>query len=221
MNTLTTNATATTARDTSRLLSVLGGRRGLLDGALPPVVVVAVNALAGLATGPAARVQPLWWALGAAAGTATVLIVLRLVRGETVRATLRGIAGLAVAAGVAAWTGQARDFFLPGIYVDATYAVGFAGSVLVGRPLVGYLYVALFRRHRDWRAHRRLRRLFALATLGWSAVYGLRVAATSYLYRTDEPELLALAKLLLGWPLTALAVVLTLAALRRPVQAHA
>ena len=219
MNTPTTSAT--TAHETSRLLSVIGGRRGLVDGALPPVVFVAVNALAGVATGPAARVQPLWWALGAAAGTATVLTVLRLVRGETVTAALRGIAGLAVAAGVAAWTGQARDFFLPGIYVDAAYAVGFAGSVLVGRPLVGYLYVALFRRHRDWRTHPRLRRLFALATLGWSAVYGLRVAATSYLYRTDEPELLALAKLLLGWPLTALAVVLTLAALRRTVLAHA
>ena len=183
---------------------------------------VAVNALAGLATGPSARVQPLWWAVGAAAGTATVLIVVRLVRGETVRAALRGIAGLAVAAGVAAWTGQARDFFLPGIYVDAAYAVGLAGSVLVGRPLVGYLYVALFRRHRDWRAHRRLRLLFTVATLGWAGVYGLRVAATSYLYRTDEPDAsLALAKLLLGWPLTALAVVLTLAALRRVVQAHA
>lgn len=219
MNTLTTKAT--TAHETSRLLSVLGGRRGLVDGALPPVVFVAVNALAGLATGPVARVQPLWWALGAAAGTVTVLIVLRLVRGETVRAALRGLAGLAVAAGLAAWTGQARDFFLPGIYVDAAYAVGLAGSVLVGRPLVGYLYVALFRRHRDWRAHRRLRRLFTVATLGWAAVYGFRVAATSYLYRTDEAELLALAKLLLGWPLTALAVVLTLAALRRVAQDHA
>ena len=143
------------------------------------MVFVAVNALAGVATGPAARVQPLWWALGAAAGTATVLTVLRLVRGETVTAALRGIAGLAVAAGVAAWTGQARDFFLPGIYVDAAYAVGFAGSVLVGRPLVGYLYVALFRRHRDPGGPTPAATPVRPATLGWSAVYGLRVAATS------------------------------------------
>jgi MFS family permease len=201
--------------DTSTLLEKLGGRRGLVDGALPPVVFVVVNAVTGLLLGPLAPVPPLWWALGAATGTACALIVARVVRGEPVAAAIRGLIGLALAAALAAWTGQARDFFLPGIYVDGLYAAAFAGSALVGRPLVGYLYVALFRRHHDWRTNPRLRRLFTLATFGWTAVYALRVTATSYLYRLDVPALLAIAKIALGWPLTVLAVVATLGALRR------
>lgn len=201
--------------DTSHLLQRLGGRRGLVDGALPPLVFVAVNALVGLVAGPAAAAQPLWWALAAAAGTAVVLIGLRVVQGQAANAALRGLAGLAVAAAVAAWTGQARDFFLPGIYVDAAYAVAFAASAVLGRPLVAYLYVALFRRHRDWRTDPRLRRLFTAATVGWTVIYALRVAATTYLYRADAPEFLALTKLLLGWPLTVLGVMATVAAVRR------
>jgi hypothetical protein len=55
----------------------------------------------------------------------------------------------------------------------------------------------------------------AVATWGWALAYALRVAVQVFLYRLDEPELLALAKLALGWPLTAVAVVLTLRAARR------
>ena len=55
----------------------------------------------------------------------------------------------------------------------------------------------------------------AVATWGWTVVYAVRVAVQLVLYRTDEPELLALAKLALGWPLTAVAVLLTLRAARR------
>jgi hypothetical protein len=201
--------------DTSHLLQRLGGRRGLVEGALPPLVFVAVNALVGLLAGPAAAGQPLWWALAAAAGTTVVLIGSRVVQGQAVNAALRGLAGLAVAAAVAAWTGQARDFFLPGIYVDAAYAVAFAASAVLGHPLVAYLYVTLFRRHRDWRTDPRLRRLFTAATLGWAVIYALRVAATTYLYRADAPELLALTKLSLGWPLTVVGVMATVAAVRR------
>lgn len=199
----------------STLLDRLGGPRGLVDGALPPVVFAAANAATGLLTGPETTVPSLWWALAAAFGAAAVLIGLRVAQGQSMKAALSGLAGLAIAAGVAAWTGQARNFFLPGIYVDAAYAVAFTGSALVGRPLVGYLYVVLFQRHSDWRTSPRLRRLFTLATLGWAGVYALRFTATGYLYRVDAPELLAVAKVALGWPLTALAVVATLAALRR------
>ncbi len=116
---------------------------------------------------------------------------------------------------VALWTGHARDFFLPGMYVDAVYAVALAGSALVGHPAVGHAYAVLFRVGRRWRDDRGLRRVMAVATWGWALVSTLRVAVQLLLYRLDEPELLALAKLALGWPLTAVAVVLTLRAARQ------
>lgn len=192
-------------------LRALGGRRGLVDGAVAPIVFVAVNAVLGLTT---YAPQALTWAIAASTTTALGMLLVRSRRGESMGGGLRGLAGLAVAIGFAAWTGQARDFFLPGIYVDAAYAMAFAGSAFVGRPLVGYVYASLFRMGRTWRSHRRLRRTLTAATHGWAAVCGLRTLVQVLLYRADQPELLAVAKLLLGWPLTVTALLLTLAAAR-------
>jgi hypothetical protein len=191
-------------------LVALGGRRGLVDGAVPPVVFVAVNAVAEL-TGLA---HALYVAVAASVATATVVLAHRARRGESLTAGLRGLAGLAVAVGLAAWTGQARDFFLPGIYVDAAYGVAFAASAAVGRPLVGYLYATLLRAGPAWRRDRRLRRVLVAATYGWSLVFGIRAAVQAAFYRSDQAELLALAKLALGWPLTVAAIAATLAAIR-------
>ncbi|MFC4783941.1 DUF3159 domain-containing protein [Nocardioides sp. MAHUQ-72] len=88
-------------------------------------------------------------------------------------------------------------------------------SALLGRPLVGHLHAALFRLGPEWRRSARLRRVFTIATLGWSGVFALRTVAQGVLYAQGRTELLALSKLLLGWPVTVAAVVLTLAAVRR------
>lgn len=198
------------ALDQHPWLVALGGRRGLVDGAVPPVVFVAVNAVAEM-TGVA---HALHVAVAASAVTATVVLAHRARRGESLNAGLRGLAGLAVAVGLAAWTGQARDFFLPGIYVDAAYGVAFAASAVVGRPVVGYVYATLLRAGPSWRRDRRLRRVLAVATYGWSLVFVTRAAVQAALYRADQTELLALAKLALGWPLTVAAIAATLAAVR-------
>lgn len=188
----------------------LGGRRGLVDGAVPPIVFVAANAVFEMVDAPLG----LHLAVGAAAATALVVLARRTLRGESVKGGLRGLAGLAVAVAFAMWTGQARDFFLPGIYVDAAYGVAFAASAVVGRPAIGYLYGTLFRAGSTWRGDRRLRRVLVVATYGWSLVFVVRTAVQGVLYRADQPELLALAKVVLGWPLTAVAVAATLAAVR-------
>lgn len=197
--------------ETHPFLAALGGRKGLVDGALPPVVFVATNAVAGLVdAGPVA----LRWAIGASLAVALGIALLRAARGESLKGALRGSAGLAVAIAFAAWTGRARDFFLPGIYVDGLYGVVFAASAVVGRPIVGYVYGVLFRL-RSWRDDRRLRRVLTAATFVWAGVFTLRATAQAYFYVADRPELLAVAKLGLGWPLTAAALALTLAAARR------
>ena len=192
----------------SRVLDAIGGKRGIVDGALPPLVFVVVNAIAGANT---TRSIALGAAIGAAGATALAIVALRLVRKETLRQALGGLAGLAVAVVFAARSGEARGFFLPGIYVDAAYAVVFVASALVGRPLIGTVYGLLFGRRGGWRNDARLRRLFTMATVGWSLVFAVRAAVQTVLYQEDRPGLLAASKLLLGWPLTVLAVALTLA----------
>lgn len=46
-------------------------------------------------------------------------------------------------------------------------------------------------------------------------MFAVRAGVQAFLYREDLPVLLAVGKLLLGWPLTVAAVALTLTAVRR------
>ena len=205
----------------ARLMKALGGTRGVIAGGLPPLLFTLVNAVVGAHT---TRQLGLSAAIGSVAVAGLVIVVLRRVRKEPLRQALGGLAGLAIAIAFAVQSGEARGFFLPAIYVDAAYAVVFLASALLGRPLVGTIYGLLSGRRNLWRGEPRLRRTLAVATVGWSLVFAVRAGVQAFLYLDDQPALLAAGKLLLGWPLTIAAAVLTLAAIgrvTRPRQAAA
>jgi hypothetical protein len=194
------------------LVESLGGKRGLVDSGLPAVVFVGVNAVVDAF---AARSTALHVAIAAAVACGLGVVVLRLVRKETVQQAVSGFLGLAIAVFFAARSGQARDFFKPGIYINAAYGAVFLGSVLVRRPLVGAIYSAVDGLGSAWRTDRRLLRVFSVATVGWALVFALRAVVQTVFYNADRPDLLAISKLLLGWPLTIAAVAATIAFVRR------
>jgi hypothetical protein len=130
-------AAPSTAGDRARILELLGGRRGIVDGALPPLMFVAVNAVAGTQL---PRPEALSYAIGGAVSVGLGIVGIRMLRREPLRQALGGLIGLAIAVAFALGSGEARSFFLPGIYVDAAYAAILAGSVAVGRPLIGALW---------------------------------------------------------------------------------
>ena len=194
------------------LVEALGGKRGLIDSGLPAVVFVFVNSV----------VQAFWSreaaldaAIGAAIAVGVAVIVLRLVRKETLQQAISGFLGLAIAVYFARRSGEARGFFLPGIFINIGYGLLFLGSAVIGRPIVGAIYAAIGELDKRWREDTRLRRVFAFATVGWSLVFASRAVVQSVLYVMDRPGLLAAAKLLMGWPLTIGAVALTIAYVKR------
>lgn len=194
------------------LVEAFGGKRGLLDSGLPAVVFVFVNSVVS-AFGD--RDTGLRAALVAAVVVGAGVVVLRLSRRETLQQALSGFFALAIAVWLANRSGEARDFFLPGIFINVAYGGAFLVSALVARPVVGYVYAAVDGLDKTWRADRRLRRVFAVATVGWSLVFGARAAVQGGLYLMDRPGLLAAARLLMGWPLTIAAVAGTIAWVKR------
>lgn len=194
------------------LVESLGGKRGLIDSGLPAVVFVFVNAVVDAFS---ARSTALHVAIAAAVLCGVAVIALRLRRKETIQQAVSGFLGLAIAVFFAARSGEARDFFKPGIYINAAYGAVFLASVLIGRPLVGAIYGAMDGLGSRWRTERRLRRVFSVATVGWAAVFALRAVVQTIFYNADRPDLLAISRLLLGWPLTIGAVALTVAFVRR------
>jgi hypothetical protein len=112
--------------DRHLVLEQLGGWRGMVDASLPTVAFIVANSIGGLRTG-------VWCALGAA----VLVLLFRLVRRESVQQAFSGLFGVAVAVAIAAASGQARNYFVPGIIRNAVIGVVLLGSVPLRWPLVG------------------------------------------------------------------------------------
>jgi hypothetical protein len=163
------------------------------------VVFVIVNATAGL--------RP---AIIAAVSTGVALTLYRLVRKQSAQQAISGLLGVLVAALIAARTGQARGYFLFGIWQSFVYAVPFVVSVIVRRPLVGvaYEFVDPTPGADDvpWHRRRRLLVAYTVATLIGAALFLARGFVQLALYGDNATGWLAFARIAMGYPLFVLAV---------------
>jgi len=185
-----------------QLRASLGGWSGTLVTALPTVVFVIVNSVIGL--------RP---AIAAAIGTALVLAGYRLARRQSVQQVVSGLFGVLIAALIAARTGQARGYFLLGIWTSFLYAVPFAVSLLVRRPLVGLLWEFLDptasppdAERVPWYRRRPLLVAYSWATLAGTAVFLARGIVQATLYGHNATGWLAFARIAMGYPLYIAAV---------------
>lgn len=220
------------------VLDQLGGWRGMVDATLPTVAFIVANAVGGLTVG-------IW----AAAACAVLLFLLRLVRRESVQQAVSGLFAVAVAVAVAAYSGQARNFFAIGILRNAVIGVVLLGSLPFRRPLVGVLAEWLSPSHlgamashtlpslrgrarsattaaataaergsrepdpepeQHWRDDPRALRAYGWLTVLWGAVFLLRAVVQGVLYLQNEVGWLGTSSLVLGIPVTAVQLVVTL-----------
>jgi hypothetical protein len=201
---VTTEDPAHSEQRTPTLLEQLGGIGGLVASGVPVVVFVAVNPLAGL-------VPAIWTSLG----VAVALGVWRLARREAVQPAVSGILGVALCSFIAYRTGEARGFFLYGIWYSLIAGLALMVSVVVRRPMVGVLWSVLNGSDFDWRTDRRARFGFDVATAVWAVFLLARFVVQRYLYDLQQTEWLGVARLAMGLPLTALAALVTIWAIRR------
>ncbi|MGF1661744.1 MAG: DUF3159 domain-containing protein [Kineosporiaceae bacterium] len=196
----------------SQLLRALGGWRGTAEAALPILAFLAVWWWRSEAAGdPGALRQSLL----AAGVVMAVLVVTRVAQRQTLQHVLSGVVGLVIAAVLALRTGNASDVFLPGILYNLVLAVLFGASVLLRWPLLGLAYGALVGDVSGWRSRPEVVRLFQRLTAVFVASYALRVVVQLPLYLAGSVTVLGIAKLVLGWPLLALVVVVIGAMLAR------
>jgi hypothetical protein len=185
-------------------LQQMGGVPGLIYASLPSLVFVVADAAAGLHVAVA---------LAVAAGVA--ITVLRLLRKEPAQPAVSGLLGVAIAAFIAYQTGSAKDYFLVGIWASFVLAVVFFASVLLRRPLVGVIWGLLSSNGQAWRSDKRSRFGYDIATLALTAVFAARFVVQNWLYGEDSTGWLAFARIAMGHPLTAVALVVVIWAVRR------
>ena len=181
------------------LNKAIGGWRGLIDSALPSMLFILIFVFQ----------KNLNNALTAALVLGGVLLIIRLFERKSLTQVFSGFLGLSISVFLTWRTKDASNFFLTGIVTNGIYGFFLLISVLIRKPLIGYLVGSLVGDTSGWLKHPLLVRAYTTVTWLWVAVFGLRLLVQIPLYLNDNIALLGTVKIFMGWPLYLFAVWLT------------
>ncbi|GDX17210.1 hypothetical protein LBMAG05_05060 [Actinomycetes bacterium] len=181
------------------LNKAIGGWRGLIDSALPSMLFILIFVFQ----------KNLNNALIAALVLGGALLIIRLFERKSLTQVFSGFIGLSISVFLTWRTKDASNFFLTGIVTNGIYGFFLLISVLIRKPLIGYLVGSLVGDTSGWLKHPLLVRAYTTVTWLWVAVFGLRLLVQIPLYLNDNIALLGTVKIFMGWPLYLFAVWLT------------
>jgi hypothetical protein len=181
------------------LSKAIGGWRGLVDSALPSMLFILIFVFQ----------QNLNNALIAALLLGGILLLIRLFEKKPLTQVISGFVGLSISVLITWRTKDASNFFLTGIITNAVYGFALLISVLIRKPLIGYLVGSLVGDTSGWLKHPLLVRAYTIVTWLWVGVFGLRLVVQIPLYLNDSVALLGSVKIFMGWPLYLFSVWLT------------
>lgn len=177
------------------LWEAVGGPLGIAEATLPFIAFTAVWAASGRDIMAGGIV---------AVAISVALALARIVRRQTTQFALSGVIGIAFGAFVASRTGNAEDFFLPGILLNAGSALVYLFSIVIRRPLIGLIVSTLTGEGSRWYRDPEHRRAYSRASWIWVALFTFRFSIQFPLYLTGSVGVLAVARVVGGLPLFAL-----------------
>jgi hypothetical protein len=183
-----------------QLAASLGGVRGMVESALP-FIAFTIAWVFSRDHAAALPLSPLYSSLAAALGMAVLLGVLRLLQKQSLKFVLQAVFPTAIAALIAGRTGRAEDIFLPGILYNGALAVVSLFTILVRKPLVGFIIGAAMGDPTSWMRDRGLVTMTSKLTAVLAVPYVLRFVIQLPLFLSGQVVLLGVAKVVLGWPL--------------------
>ena len=178
--------------DKDKVLSALGGKRGLIDSGLPALVFLIVFNISG---------KDVDTALYAAVSLSILLTLLRLIKRETIQHAFSGLIGVGICALISKRTGNAADFYLPGLWINAAYGLLYAITNLVKWPILGVILGPILGENLLWRKDPARLNAYIKAGWLWVAMFAARLIVQYPLYKSGNINLLGTARLLMGYPL--------------------
>lgn len=191
----------------AQLSKALGGRRGMLEAAVPTIAFTLLFV----------TTRRLDLAVGVSVATAVVLLVVRLLHRSTVQFVLNSLVGIGIGA-FFAWRSargggdaneQALAYFLPGLIYNAVYAALMLFSTVIRWPVVGFMVGSVAGDPTEWHQDRQVVRLCRNLTWMLALPCVARVAVQLPIYFAGKaaadasPMVAALgvSKVAMGWPL--------------------
>ena len=191
-----------------QLGEALGGRRGMVEAAIPTLTFTGVWLLS----------RNLSLALGASVAVAVVELAARLVQRQTVKFCVNALVGIAIGwlfVHLAASRGgsaddQALAYFVPGLLYNAGYAVAMGLTCVIGWPLVGFMIGSVTGDATAWHSNQQVVRLCTRLT--WLLVLPCAVRAlvqgpiwlaghSGSISADTAIAALGVLKIVMGWPL--------------------
>ncbi|MCM3298060.1 DUF3159 domain-containing protein [Streptomyces pseudogriseolus] len=190
-----TSADGTSAEDAravteAALFEAFGGVRGMVETVLPGLLFVSIYTVN----------KNLHMSALAALGVALVMVVVRLVRRDTVKHAFSGVFGVGFGVVFAMMTGNAKDFYLPGMLYTLGLALAYIVTALAGVPLIGLMLGPVFKENLSWRTRNPGRKkAYTKASWAWGLILLAKCAILFPLYWWADTTQL-------GWVLVALKI---------------
>jgi len=172
------------------LFEAFGGVRGLIETVAPGLLFVTIYTIN----------KDLHSAAIAALAVSLLLVVVRLVMRDTVKHAFSGVFGVAFGVVFAMMTGNAKDFYLPGMLYTLGLALAYIITTLAGVPLIGLMLGPVFRENLSWRTRNPGRKkAYTKASWAWGLILLAKCAILFPLYWWADTTQL-------GWVLVALKI---------------
>jgi hypothetical protein len=172
------------------LFEAFGGLRGMIETVLPGLLFVSIFTVN----------KNLHWSAIAALAVALALVVVRLATRDTVKHAFSGVFGVAFGVVFAMMTGNAKNFYLPGMLYTLGLALAYIITTLAGVPLIGLILGPVFKENLSWRTRNPGRKkAYAKASWAWGLILLAKCAILFPLYWWANTAQL-------GWVLVALKI---------------
>ncbi|GAA3376617.1 DUF3159 domain-containing protein [Streptomyces sannanensis] len=182
------------------LFEAFGGLRGMVETVLPGLLFVTIYTIN----------KNLHFSAIAALAVSLVCVVVRLLRKDTVKHAFSGVFGVAFGVVFAMMTGNAKDFYLPGMLYTLGLAVAYIVTTLCGVPLIGLILGPVFKENLSWRTRNPGRKTaYAKASWAWGLILLGKCAILFPLYWWADFAQLGWVLVILKIPPFLLAVYLT------------
>lgn len=172
------------------LFEAFGGVRGMVETVLPGLLFVSIYTVN----------KNLQMSAIAAVAVALAMVVVRLARRDTVKHAFSGVFGVAFGVVFAMMTGNAKDFYLPGMLYTLGLALAYIVTAMAGVPLIGLMLGPVFRENLSWRTRNPGRKkAYVKASWAWGLILLGKSAILFPLYWWADTTQL-------GWVLVALKI---------------
>lgn len=195
-----TSDAAARAVTEAALFEAFGGVRGMVETTVPGLVFVAIYTVN----------RDIKTAAIAALALSVLLGAARLAQRDTVKHAFSGVFGVAFGAVFAMMSGNAKNFYLPGMLYTLGLAIAYLVSAAAGFPLLGLILGPIFKENLSWRKRNPGRlRAYTKASWAWGLILLAKSAILFPLYWWGNATQLGWVKVALGIPPFLLSVYLT------------